>query len=353
MNSYQVALLREMLADLFRFHRDNWDEADLGPEPARTWSDVFYPVLNPLWHYRELKGINYLYDLLSDEESKRLLVKILAYRYMGHRKVKLPRNNPQWHANRETMAGLDIIGEPLQIEFMNLQLNQLDLSDIGYNFGAYCTIGGGSNIFLQRQYELNRGYATCKAERGNLVIDAGACWGDSTLQFAHSVGEKGLVFAFEFIPANVEVLRRNLEVNSPLAERTIVIEKPIWNTEGLELFYVDWGPGSRVSVDKLGDDFPDDKCWVTTIDAVVDQYELPTVDFIKMNIQGAETSALEGARNTITRFHPKLAINLNHHIDDFKTIPALIESAGMKYQYYLEHHTIYENETVLFAVPAR
>jgi len=350
MKSYKWAIISEMFRDIFHSYQDNWDDAQ-GKEPPETLLSIFMPIVKPLTKYKELKGVEHLYNILEDDESRSLLIKILAYRYMGHRKVKLPRNNPERQNNLETMNALDKIGQPLQIASMNLELNQYDLSGVGYHFNSYCTARGGSYIFLQRQYEFNRGGVVCKAEEGDIVIDAGACWGETTLYFADAVGDKGRVVAFEFIPSNAEVLHKNIEANPDFKDRITVVDRPLWDVEDQELFYVDWGPGSRVSFEKMRDDFPDDKCWTTTIDAVVEKYELPSVDFIKMDIEGAEPSALEGARNTIRKFHPKLAISLYHHINDFKTVPAFIESTGMKYKYYLDHHTIFQNETVLFAVP--
>ena len=78
---------------------------------------------------------------------------------------------------------------------------------------------------------------------------------------------------------------------------------------------------------------------------------LPRVDFIKMDIEGAEIHALKGAEKTLRQFHPKVAISLYHSLEDFKTIPRYLDSLGLKYKFYLDHHTIYENETVLFGIP--
>ena len=103
----------------------------------------------------------------------------------------------------------------------------------------------------------------------------------------------------------------------------------------------------------MREDFADTKCLTTTIDDTVEQHLLDRLDFIKMDIEGAEIHALKGAEKSLTKFHPKLAISLYHSIDDFRAIPRSLDSLGLRYKYYLEHHTIYENETVLFAVPCQ
>jgi FkbM family methyltransferase len=234
---------------------------------------------------------------------------------------------------------------------MDITLQQRDLKPLGFDMRAYCTGAGGSYIFLQCQYELHRDGVHCKAEVGDVVIDAGACWGETSLYFAHEVGKEGKVFAFEFIPSNLDVLRKNIAANPHLSNSINVVDLPLWDQDGQVLYYVDWGPGSRVSFEKLREDFADTQCTTTTIDHVVGKFNAPRVDFIKMDIEGAELKALKGAEKTILRFHPKMAISLYHSIDDFKTIPRYLNLLGLSYKYYLDHHTIYENETVLFAIP--
>jgi hypothetical protein len=71
-----------------------------------------------------------------------------------------------------------------------------------------------------------------------------------------------------------------------------------------------------------------------------------------MDIEGAELAALEGARETLVRHRPKLAIALYHSLDDFVQIPRFLSDLSLNYTYYLDHTTIHHEETVLFAAPA-
>ena len=89
------------------------------------------------------------------------------------------------------------------------------------------------------------------------------------------------------------------------------------------------------------------------IDDVVGTPGFPQVDFIKMDIEGAEQQALRGSEESIRRFQPKLAITVYHSLEDFWEIPKWIAQLGLGYQFYLRHFTIHEEETVLFAKVAK
>jgi hypothetical protein len=71
---------------------------------------------------------------------------------------------------------------------------------------------------------------------------------------------------------------------------------------------------------------------LTTIDTIVEVLKLPRVDFIKMDIEGAEVPAIVGASLTLRRFRPRLAIATEHKPDDERTIPAAVHAARADYQ---------------------
>jgi hypothetical protein len=54
----------------------------------------------------------------------------------------------------------------------------------------------------------------------------------------------------------------------------------------------------------------------TTIDAIVSAQRLPRLDFIKMNIEGAELNAIDSARQSLLRFKPSLVITADHTVND-------------------------------------
>ena len=73
------------------------------------------------------------------------------------------------------------------------------------------------------------------------------------------------------------------------------------------------------------------------------------INFIKMDIEGAEPNALRGAAETIKRDRPALQICLYHSPEHLWEIPEFIKSLVPEYTFYIGHHSISRGETVLYA----
>jgi len=85
-----------------------------------------------------------------------------------------------------------------------------------------------------------------------------------------------------------------------------------------------------------------------TIDDFVQRFSLARVDFIKMDIEGAESHALTGASDSIRRFRPRLAISAYHSLDDLVELASKISEIERSYRLYLVHHSMHSEETVLY-----
>ena len=88
-----------------------------------------------------------------------------------------------------------------------------------------------------------------------------------------------------------------------------------------------------------------------TVDIIsIDSLQIEDVSFIKMDIEGAEKAALTGARSTIQRYAPKLAICLYHSPLDLWEVPLLIRDMVPSYQSFIvrHYHKYSFTETILY-----
>jgi FkbM family methyltransferase len=164
---------------------------------------------------------------------------------------------------------------------------------------------------------------------GDIVLDCGASDGDFTREALRAGAAK--VIAIEISPSSVECIRRNTAAE--IAEgRVIVYPKGVWDREDqLTLNVDDTNFAANSVVLRPEDSHPSIQVPLTTIDRIVSELKLPRVDFIKMDVEGAEVKAIAGARETLLHFKPRLAIATEHKPDDEFTIPAAVRKIRTDY----------------------
>ena len=132
---------------------------------------------------------------------------------------------------------------------------------------------------------------------GETVLDIGAGRGEDTLAFSRAVGDTGRVIAIEAHPLSFQLLAAFCRFNR------------LTNVTPLNLAVMD-GPGEvsmvesadwRAHAIKLGGSPTTIRVPAETLDGICDTQGIHHIDFLKMNIEGAERYALAGAETTITR----------------------------------------------------
>jgi FkbM family methyltransferase len=90
-----------------------------------------------------------------------------------------------------------------------------------------------------------------------------------------------------------------------------------------------------------------DKVSLVKLDEVIVEHK-PT--YIKLDIEGAEEEAIYGMKDTITKYHPKLAISIYHKAADLWELPLLILNLSASYKIYIRHYSNGLHETVCYAI---
>jgi FkbM family methyltransferase len=149
---------------------------------------------------------------------------------------------------------------------------------------------------------------------GDTVLDIGANIGLFALQ-ALKVGARQVV-CVEPAPGNLAALRWNL-ASGISCGKVLIVAKGAWDVAGAMLMRIDpCLPVESSIVDPpRGEDAYDVPIDVEPLDLVVETLRLPRVDFIKMDVEGAEIGALRGAAGILRRFKPQLSIAVEHTPD--------------------------------------
>jgi FkbM family methyltransferase len=170
-------------------------------------------------------------------------------------------------------------------------------------------------------------------------VDGGAYDGDTLEAFAGwTRGRFSRYVAFEPDASNRAILGRKASALD-LGGRVSLREEALWRSKGELRFQANEGQSSSLS--EVGDV----RIPTAAIDAVC-----PEATFIKLDIEGAEREALEGARETIRRNRPKLAVCLYHRPEHLLDVPLLVKELRPDYRLHIRHHSSVTTDLVLYAV---
>lgn len=135
-------------------------------------------------------------------------------------------------------------------------------------------------------------------KKGDTVLDIGANIGYYTLIFAKLVGREGKVFAFEPDLENFNLLKKNVKING--YRNIILVNKAVSNKNGKEKLYI--------SIYNKGDhrifDVNDGRKYIEIETIKLDDYFKNyngNIDFIKIDVQGAEGGVIEGMLNLLEK----------------------------------------------------
>jgi len=184
---------------------------------------------------------------------------------------------------------------------------------------------------------------TVVPEAGDYVVDGGLFFGEVAVRIAADAGATGHIYGFDPVDFHCEIACDNINRNAENSASMTVFRCGLSDKDatGDAVPLAALMPGFRVTSGVA----------TRALDSLVRTGEVEAVDFIKLDIEGAELAALHGAEECLRRFRPKLAISLYHRPSDFFSIPLFLRSRLPDYDFYLDHYSIHSEETVLYGRP--
>jgi FkbM family methyltransferase len=175
-----------------------------------------------------------------------------------------------------------------------------------------------SESFRIASYEFESFMSTwLQLKTGEILVDIGAHIGKYALSAAKAVGNEGLVVAIEPHPLNYKTLQKNIRLNKLV--NVVALNIAAWNMDcKLNLFVGDTAGHHSA---KLNSDLGRVRVKAMAIDNVLKDLGLARVDFIKIDVEGAECEVLYGLEKTVKKYKPKILIEVFHeNVDEIERI---------------------------------
>lgn len=267
-----------------------------------------------------IEEINTLRESLSDEKSKKILDQMITMRILlpFFEKEKIikqyhPYTEKEWKSFVNQAQKMEC---PIKEDYILDRIETWILDGYSYN--------------------------ECTVTPGDVVIDGGAYTGNTAVYFSQKAGPTGKIYSFEAAEKTYSILAKNI---SSLGYSNIIPLKKALSDKKSTLFFAGDTPGARIVTSG------EYKVDAISIDEFIIEEKINKIDFIKLDIEGAEKAALEGCKKVIEKHHPKLAICIYHKPNDIFEIFKLIQSFNVAYNFYLKLNSSSFHEFVLFCMP--
>lgn len=182
----------------------------------------------------------------------------------------------------------------------------------------------------------------CANSEDTIIIDGGVLNGITCIEFLEQGSAKTKVLGFEPVPSLYAKCQEKVKKYPNIT----MVPYALWDKD--DTFYIENMPmgGSRVVTEKTANS---ETCRCISLDSYYAKNTLQDCSLIKLDIEGAEPQCLQGAKETIAKYTPKLHISIYHGIEQFFDIPLYLLSSYPHYTFYLGHHSVWFFESILYA----
>ncbi len=292
-----------------------------------------------MFNHQTYENFDFSYSLMSDKYSRQLFAELILMQALGEDKFRLSIFDNKFVKSYEKSSS-EIINSQSSIKAYSWILKKIYIKQ--YDFSIYTTPVFLNLLNLNRVYRYQNKKNIIDISKGDVVIDGGVGWGDTSIYFQKKTGPSGIIHSFDVLKEGFNLLDKQININANISN----IKKNLYalsDNSGKNVFITDPSPGSTISISKT-------KIKVKTIS--IDDYfkinNLKKIDFIKLDIEGAEVDCINGAKNIISRFKPKLAISVYHKWNDLEIIPKMIYEINKDYNFYLDCTTGFGGEAILY-----
>jgi FkbM family methyltransferase len=169
-----------------------------------------------------------------------------------------------------------------------------------------------------------------------VFIDGGGFNGQTSLEFSKLYPNYASIHYFEPSPEYFAVSKKVLQSTGKVQ----FYNSGLWSSKGIMQFNPSLNSASRF----------DENGGIRVATTTIDEAIIGKVSFIKLDIEGAEKEAIEGAENTIRSFKPAMAVCVYHKQEDYFKVPLLLLSYHPDYKIYFRHYTQGVFESVMYFI---
>ncbi|AEM38272.1 methyltransferase FkbM family [Pyrolobus fumarii 1A] len=177
-----------------------------------------------------------------------------------------------------------------------------------------------------------------------VLVDIGAFAGESSIWMYDRVNGEAKVLAFEPDPSVLEALRYNIEINK-LENNVVPLGYALSDKTGKMILSAQEGMSSiTFSTSERKHEVS-----VVTLDSILEKLSIKTVEYVKIDVEGAEVNVLRGAKRTLREYRPVMAVSVYHRPRDPIVIARMLQEAGYT-KFSMRFILPLQNEVVLVAM---
>ena len=149
-------------------------------------------------------------------------------------------------------------------------------------------------------------------KEGDYCLDIGGSFGWYTVLLSQIVGEHGKVFSFEPVRQNFESHVNNIELNN--CNNVISNNLAVGEIGGeIKIYLSDIDTSGSLKLRKYNNNYEVQNVKIIRLDDYFKGYNIKRLDFIKIDIEGAELGAFKGAENILKNHKPTLFVEIQRH----------------------------------------